>query len=44
MLELEGSIQSWDYKIIIFIKYQRLDIDFLVIWLALYSRYKSYIL
>ena len=27
-----------------FIKYQTLDIEFLVIWLVLYSRYKSYIL
>ena len=30
--------------IIILKKYQTLDIDFLVIWLVFYSRYKSYIL
>ena len=28
----------------LFIKYQTLDIEFLVAWLALYSWYKSYIL
>ena len=32
------------YNINIIIKYQTPDIEFLVIWLALYSRYKSYIL
>ena len=32
------------FEIHIFVKYQTLDIEFLVIWLALYSRYKWYIL
>ena len=34
---------SYEYKYYT-IKYQTLDIEFLVIWLAFYSRYKSYIL
>ena len=28
----------------VYVKYQTLDIETLAIWLALYSRYKSYIL
>ena len=38
----EGLCKQNLIKIVI--KYQTLDIEFLVIWLALYSRYKSYIL
>ena len=44
LIELSSNLCVFEERIRYIIKYQALDIEFLVISMALYSRYKSYIL
>ena len=44
LIELRSNLCVFEKRIRYIVKYQALDIEFLVISLALYSRYKSYVL